>query len=522
MVVKLFGHSVKHADLSRLSKEERSVIDIMADPVSFGETFLKNRDGSPLKYREYQKEDLRDESDQIAHLDGRTVGKSIDVSGFVLWAAFTTPGIQILVVAPFHTHLHSLLAEIEYQIEVCPEINEAIKRRPRGDMAIERAPHYMIPFTNGSVLHFRPAGDQGTAFRSLHVDIIVADEAAYIPERAWKALMPCLLEGGLFRVYSTPNGIRENTYYRITTGKGWKVYHWPSWIAPDWTAQREQRLIEYYGGKDSPGWQHEVAGEHGRPSFGAFSTDDVVKATVTCSGYKQVTVTGAHLDGANNESEIRERVLALMDVPGGHGKYWIGGDLGYTSDPTEIVLFSEDDKGELWPELRVHAEHVPYTAITEVLAFLDRAYNPLGMGLDRGNNGISVIQELTGLDKYRDLHLAPRLTGFDFGGQMTVGEDDDGKPIRRRTKVEMTTVLQRLLSERHLWLPAQDPKFHDQLCSQTYTQTENGIVYSKGNDHIIDALRCMVMKRSLDRQETYQGNTLCVRFCASETSRPLP
>jgi hypothetical protein len=34
---------------------------------------------------------------------------------------------------------------------------------------------------------------------------------------AWKALRQCLKAGGTLRIYSTPNGLRDTTYYRLTS-----------------------------------------------------------------------------------------------------------------------------------------------------------------------------------------------------------------------------------------------------------------------------------------------------------------
>ena len=57
---------------------------------------------------------------------------------------------------------------------------------------------------------------------------------------------------------------------------------------------------------------------------------------------------------------VRERLETLLNLPGGHGRFWMGGDLGYTNDPTELLLFEEDKDEELSLVLRVHAEHVAY------------------------------------------------------------------------------------------------------------------------------------------------------------------
>ena len=486
-----------------LSSSEANLLAVMQSPASWGEAFLLNRDGSPRAYRPYQVEDLECESPRVVHLDGRSVGKTVDLSTLLLWFAFTHPGSSALVAAPYQGHLDTIIEEVEFQLERVDVLRESLARNAKGRPKIKRQPYYEVMFTNGTTLYFRPAGDRGTAFRSLHVDFLLVDEAAWLPEPAWNALRQCLNAGGTFRVYSTPNGLRDTPYYRITQSASWKLFHWPSWIAPDWSREREQELLDFYGGRDTPGYQHEVAGEHGRPSYGAFVTAQVLRALTDIPDYRKVTITGEALETCEDEAAIRERVEHILNLPGGNGMYWLGGDLGYTSDPTELLLFEEDKEEKLQLILRIHAEHIPYPVITEIIALVDRLYSPMGLGVDRGGNGMSVVQELLGLDKYRDLHLDGRLVGYEFGSSVTVGEDKVGKPITRRTKEHMTALINQALNSRQLRLPSSDHDIEDQLCTQTYVLTDRGVVYSKGNDHVVDAMRCALLRRAQEKNEEY-------------------
>jgi len=478
---------------------------VLSSPALFGETLLFNRDGSARCYRPYQVEDLECRHPRVAHLDGRAVGKTVDLSTLLLWYAFTHPGKQALVGAPFQGHLDAIIEEVEFQLESVDLLRDSLALNARGQAKIKRKPYFEIMFDNGAVMHFRPAGDRGSAFRSLHVDFLLVDEAAWLPEAAWKALRQCLNAGGIFRVYSTPNGLRDTTYYRITEDKAWKIFRWPSWIAPDWSPEREADLLRFYGGRDSSGWQHEVAGEHGRPSYGAFNAVQVIRALTQIPEYQRLTINGEALDGLDNESKIRERVEQVLNLPGGRGRYWLGGDLGYTSDPCELLLFEEDEEGRLTLVLRIHVEHVPYPAVTEIIALIDRCYSPQGIGVDRGGNGMSVVQELTGLDKYRDLHLIDRLVGYEFGGSIAVGEDREGHLINKRVKEHMTALINEALNFRRLRLPDSDHEIEDQLCTQTYTLSDRGVVYSKGNDHIIDAMRCALLRRAQENGSLYEA-----------------
>ncbi len=249
------------------------------------------------------------------------------------------------------------------------------------------------------------------------------DEGAWLTEKAWKALRQCLKAGGKLRIYSTPNGLRDTTYYRLTTSSQFKVFRWPSWINPDWSDDRESELLEFYGGRDTAGWQHEVAGEHGKPSYGAFSLENLNICRQETLEYRKVTLLGEDLASCQTEEESHDRLEILLNLMPQTGVFWIGGDLGYTNDPTELVVFREmeiGDRSVMTLALRIHMEHVSYPYIAQTIALLDRYYTPVGIGVDNGGNGLSVVQELLTLDKYKPLQLDGRLRGYDFGGMTTL------------------------------------------------------------------------------------------------------
>jgi len=121
--------------------------------------------------------------------------------------------------------------------------------------------------------------------------------------------------------------------------------------------------------------------------------------------------------------------------------------------------------------------------------------------VDNGGNGMAVVQELTTLDKFRSLELGPKLHGYDFGGMVTVAEKD-GRLLKKRTKEHMTSLINRAFQRRELLLPDSDREVADQFASHTYTYaSNNNVVYSKGNDHIVDAVRCAMLARERERCE---------------------
>jgi len=438
------------------------------------------------------------------------VHNSIVLSTDALHFAFTTRGGQGLIAAPHQGHLDTLVEEIEFQLDQNPDLMRSIAVTNYGKPKIHRKPYFRIEFTNGSILYFRPAGAYGDAFRSLHVDRIWVDEGAWLSERAWKALRQCLKTAGRLKIYSTPNGMRNSTYYRLTMSEQFRVFRWPSWLNPNWTQQREDELLEFYGGRDTSGWQHEVAGEHGKPSYGAFNIEQFNLCRQDVFEYQKVTITGRELKDCETEDSAADRLELLLNLTPRTGMFWIGGDLGYTNDPTELVVFHETTVGDrpvVTLILRVHMEHVSYPHIAQTIALLDRYFTPVGIAVDNGGNGIAVVQELLTLDKYKDLQLEGRIQGVDFGG-MTCLTNRDDKEIKKRTKELMTSLINGMLQRKQIIFPSDDLDIEDEFTTHTYTLRDGKVIYSKGNDHIIDAVRCAALVRELANQGEAKEETV--------------
>ena len=474
----------------------------LADPVTWGEHYLRSRDGSRRSYWPHQVEDLRCHDRNIIHLDGRDCGKTIALSTDALHFAFTTRGGQGLIAAPHQGHLETIIEEIQFQIEANEELVASIPTNPQGRPKIVSDPYFKLEFTNGSALYFRPAGPKGDAFRSLHVERVWVDEGAWLTEPSWRALRQCLKAGGVLRIYSTPSGVRSTTYHRLTESPNWKVFRWPSWLNPSWSAEREAELIEFYGGKNTAGWQHEVAGEHGKPSYGAFNVEYLNACRVHIDEYQVLVITGEALQVCETEEQVFDRLEMLLNLAPQDGTFWVGGDLGYTNDPTEIVVFQEtQDEGKSRARLvlRIHMEHVAYPHIADVIGLLERYYAPIGIGVDQGGNGLAVVQELTTLDKFRKLELGTKLRGYDFGGSVTIGVQESGDPLKKRAKEHMTSLINRGFQRHELLLPDKDIEIEDQFTTHTYTLVNGKVIYSKGNDHIVDAVRCAMLVRDQER-----------------------
>ncbi len=105
-----------------MSARERKLARTLADPVLWGQAYLRNRDGGQRTYWPHQVEDLLSPDRNIIHLDGRDVGKSVCISTDALHFAFTNRGAQGLIAAPHQGHLDTLIEEIEFQLDANPDL----------------------------------------------------------------------------------------------------------------------------------------------------------------------------------------------------------------------------------------------------------------------------------------------------------------------------------------------------------------------------------------------------------------
>ena len=158
-----FSRNIKGHPMTHFSAKEKKLAQTLADPVLWGQSYLRNRDGGERTYWPHQVDDLRCPYKNIIHLDGRAAGKSINVTTDVLHFAFTSRGGQGLIAAPHQGHLDTLVEEIDFQLEANPDLMASIALSKYGKPKIHRKPYFRLEFTNGAILYFRPAGAYGDA-----------------------------------------------------------------------------------------------------------------------------------------------------------------------------------------------------------------------------------------------------------------------------------------------------------------------------------------------------------------------
>ena len=108
---------------------------------------------------------------------------------------------------------------------------------------------HVIKLKNGSTIYCLPTGLSGYGIRGYSVDLLIADEAAFIPEDVWTAVTPMLAARANSSIWllSTPFG-REGYFYRCFSDPQYKSFHISSETIPriskDFLAAEKRRMTK--------------------------------------------------------------------------------------------------------------------------------------------------------------------------------------------------------------------------------------------------------------------------------------
>lgn len=116
---------------------------------------------------------------------GRQVGKSEVVSEKAVKFAFDHPGTITMIIAASQRQSSLLFEKVRAKIDIMEE-------EKGEELYAEKPTLTKIILKNKSKIYSLPAGRTGYFIRGFTLDLLIADEAAYIPEEVWKAVIPMI------------------------------------------------------------------------------------------------------------------------------------------------------------------------------------------------------------------------------------------------------------------------------------------------------------------------------------------
>lgn len=489
------------------------------------------------------------------------------ITGFA--GRFKSP--SMLVAAPQQTHLDEIISDLEIHFGVADGLKGKKPFIQRFWLKPKKAPHYQANFLtiNGvkSWVKFRPGGHDGSAFRGVHAEAMgIFDEAAkahdpVIFSEFTRGLKPHATE----RYYSVPDGRTDTRFYELCQQavpnlkrgeRGYRKFHWAKTMMPHpfWSKEREREFILRYGSRDASGYQRNVQGLHGsaeNPVFpletmqqNFFDNPDYVTVKLIADSScnllrverynvevktdekgRKFGVVANHAEHeyelddyvmsgeermATGEDCLRPRLRELLAkfLPSSKpGDYHNGADLGFSRDPSEIFI-NKTIGGIDRRMARIHMLGLGYDLQQEIIYLIDERNNFQGVwGVDFGNAGTAVVQNLKAQPMYAEGDYQSRMTGFTFS-RVTEQIDEDGnvleqedkrtgemKPVKVNAKQLATELINgRLQKQGFEWCP--DPEVVSHFQNHTSRESSGGAtIYDKKNDHTIDAQRTATLAK---------------------------
>lgn len=528
------------------TEEEMYLIAILDDPAGielaeFCWIDEEQEDGC-FRLWDYQWMWYRNESTYQIDFAARSLGKSVGIQMRAFAFPFNFPGAEMLITAPELNHLRPVTDKIEHQI-LSHRLTREMLPNQRGN-GINHQPQFQCHFINNSRLISRLPQRDGKGVKGMHPLVIEADEMQDFPDNGWIELIETMkagVEGAQWRCHGVSKGLRDR-YYRYTVGEDadipFHVHRYMAMNRPTWSAKERKEKIAIYGGTDDNiDYRRNIYGEHGDATNPLF----VLHRLMACVRMQESPWASRYNDDiyaqikVNDEQLIKANVPieALIDIPGTHliddyTSFWGGMDVGFTRDPSEIVVFGELDhptqKGQsmLRLLLRLHLMRISAAnqaeAVKHVVEFYGRRLRRFAM--DKTGNGLPLWQELdpaavgTGMHLRRTPeHISQRIVGYNFSSKVAVEFDDrelKGKERPEDAVIEKNIVdfasdeLRKLVDNGHLELPW-DRELLTEWQGQEiqYVRDEGsaaghkGRKYGGGSFHTLDASKMMIAGRNL-------------------------
>ena len=169
-----------------------------------------------MELDKWQKEVLKTDGN-ICLRSGRQVGKSTIISIKAGDYAASNKNKKVLIISATERQAYLLYEK------VLAYIHDNYKKYLKKGK--DRPTKSTIKLNNGSIIYCLPTGLSGLGIRGYTIDMMIADEAAFIPQEVWSALTPMLATTkGNIILLSTPHG-KEGYFYNSFSDSAFTSFH---------------------------------------------------------------------------------------------------------------------------------------------------------------------------------------------------------------------------------------------------------------------------------------------------------
>lgn len=460
----------------------------------------------------------RDRGEMQIDQSARSIGKSQSIAARAIAFPFVHPGNEMLITAPEKVHLDAITNKIETEILNSRLFKEMLQGRG-GRTSFKHQP-FMANFDNGARILGRIPQRDGRGVKGMHPLWLEQDEASDYPEAGWTELTETLKRdkdgNAVWRAHGVTRGIRDSFFKFTQPGSGWRVHRITAMHRPTWTdAERKQKILQYTS-KDAPDYRRNIMGLHGDNSSPLFvlhrlmeCVDSDEMSEYNQDVYQHLRITGEQLDedGVEYLTQFNSKHQSAEYLA-----YWAGVDIGWTSAPTEILVFGERKQGKgktdgaLTLLLRLNLKRVSGPDQIEIMKRVIAEYRPKALALDSTGAGLPLYQDLQ-----NDPRIAKIVKGYNFKEKILVDFDKsvDVDPmmgdlikeagIKRQVLDYSTDLLRRYVDDKRLWLPwdrnliGQFQGGSVELVKANTDEYGRRRISSSAEDHALDAARMAVL-----------------------------
>lgn len=155
---------------------------------------------------------------------GRQVGKSTIIALKAAKYALEHENKTVMVISKTERQSELLFIKILRNIH---EMNKLMIKTGKN-----RPTKHKISLKNGTTIYSLPAGDTGYGIMGYTIDLLIADEAAFIPEEVWNSIIPAMaITRGDIWLLSTPF-VKEGYYYECFDDPTFTAFHTSSEDCP--------------------------------------------------------------------------------------------------------------------------------------------------------------------------------------------------------------------------------------------------------------------------------------------------
>ncbi len=317
-----------------------------------------------MKFDKWQEEVLKEEGN-IVVCSGRQTGKSTIIAVKASESAVAKKKQSIMIISVTEDQsillLQKCLSYLEdnYKKLICKGVRRPTKQK--------------IELTNGSIIRTKAVGASGLGARGFTLNMLIADEAAFMPEDVWAAVTPGLATtGGQLILISTPHG-KKGYFYQQFHSEHFKTWHLNTidvYKERDWTEQQRQIALNFIESERARMSEREFGQEYlglFLEELMQFFPDDVIRKAM---------------------------IQSRQDISKEGRDFYIGIDVARMGgDKTTFEIIEK--RGEML----IHRENIVWkrtllTETAEKILNLDLHYNFRKIYVDDGGLGVSIFDSL--------------------------------------------------------------------------------------------------------------------------------